>query len=392
MINKGVQFAIVCTLLVFGCSTVPPLREDGIAISEIVQRTKCEIAFAVPEPQLPYPSGPYQWMSDWTAKVDLTLVTNAQSAVTPTAILTKFLPKVTVPQVGDVGRSITLGLGAGASTTAVRTEVLSYSLSLRELREWKKRGRCDLPDGFDLYGNLGLNEWVTSALAPVEMDKLRTGRHPPPSGKSPPPPPVLPRPFAEVLEACGPQLLQPLLQHRADIDYFAGIAEKATDVARDTGDKDKIQATYDQANIVYGVLRPTDRRYQEAQKIASKLKISCPALASTIDTVIVQIKAAATRVAAAKGAVDKIIEALPHDPPIDSLSHSVQFVVALSGNLTPSWTLVNFKGPGASGNLLAGSYTTTHTLAISMGSPSALPSEQSRQLQNLVIIQNLGQK
>ena len=33
------------------------------------------------------------------------------------------------------------------------------------------------------------------------------------------------------------------------------------------------------------------------------------------------------------------------DPPIESISHQVQFVVALTGDISPNWTLVRFKGP-----------------------------------------------
>jgi hypothetical protein len=83
--------------------------------------------------------------------------------------------------------------------------------------------------------------------------------------------------------------------------------------------------------------------------------------------------------------VNAVIDGLPRDPPIDGLSHSVRFVVAVSGSLSPNWTLVHFRGPAASGSLLSGSHTRTHTLSIAMGSPA----EQVRALNNLVIIQNL---
>jgi hypothetical protein len=60
------------------------------------------------------------------------------------------------------------------------------------------------------------------------------------------------------------------------------------------------------------------------------------------------------------------------DPPIDSISHQVQFIVSWSGSATPNWSLVSFKGPGpASGAFLAGSHSDTHTLTIVMGSPGA---------------------
>jgi hypothetical protein len=57
------------------------------------------------------------------------------------------------------------------------------------------------------------------------------------------------------------------------------------------------------------------------------------------------------------------------DPPIDTLSHQVQFVLTLTGSATPTWTLARFKGPGpASGGLLSGVQTNTHTLTIVLGS------------------------
>jgi hypothetical protein len=60
------------------------------------------------------------------------------------------------------------------------------------------------------------------------------------------------------------------------------------------------------------------------------------------------------------------------DPPIDSLSHQVQFIVAWSANVSPSWSLVRFKGPSpSSGPLLSGSSSNTHTLSIVLGPPGA---------------------
>ena len=283
---------------------------------------------------------------------------------------------------------------AAVSACAVLTSTCTTVPPLKEeeLRRWKRRGECDLPHGLDLYGNLGLQEWVASALTPVERGQLKIGRHPPPGGKSPPAPPVLP-PLSSKLEGllpCGPEQLAPLNQAKVPLEHYATIAERATENARRNGDRDNVQATYDEAAVVYGVLKPADADLREAERYAADLKGRCPQLTGQVDDILKGIKAVAGRVATAKATVDKFIEALPHDPPIDSLSHSVQFVVALSGNVTPNWTLVNFKGPGANGSLASGSYTTTHTLNISMGSPGALPAEQARQLNNLVIIQNLG--
>ena len=393
MFTSTKQLAIAILFgLVAGCARVPPLQEDSIAITEIVQRVKCEIAYAIPEPQPPWPTGAYQWMRSWTAKVDLTLLTNEQSGITPSAIFTEPMRLETIPLVGTFSRSFTLGVGGALNNTATRTEILSFSVSLAELQKWKRRGDCDLPDGLNVYGNLGLKEWIDSALAPVESGQLKVGRHPPPGGKSPPPPPVYP-PLEprEAIAPCGPEELDRLKQSGPPLEYYAGIAESEAANAKRDGSRDDIQATYNEAAIVYGAQQAAAAELVKAQAEGGRIIKKCPALKSDVDKTIDGLKATAARSDTAKAQVDKILDALPHDPPIDSISHSVQFIVALSGNVTPSWTLVHFKGPAAIGPLLSGSHSTTHTLNISMGSPSVLPTEQARQLNNLVIIQNIGQ-
>ena len=391
MIGRGIGVAILLAFMTAGCATVPPLHEDAIAISEIVQRVKCEIAYAVPEPRGPWPTGPYQWMRSWTAKVDLTLITNEQSSITPSASFIRPLNPQTLPGVGTFARNFTFGIAGGVSTTAVRTELLSFSVSLAELRKWKRRGDCNLPDGLDLYGNLGLKEWVASALGPVEFRQLTVGNHSPPGGKRPPLPSVRPpQPRIENLIPCGPETLEPLNDDKALVEQYAAYAEKIVAKARIDGANNNIQATYDDADSIYGAQEAAAAAFRKTQKDAASIIQLCPALKPQADIIVAAAKAAAARADTAKADVDTIRAALPRDPPIDSLSHSVQFIVAVSGSVAPSWTLVHFKGPGAGGNLAAASHSSTHTLNISMGSPSELPSEQARQLQNLVIIQNLS--
>ena len=58
-----------------------------------------------------------------------------------------------------------------------------------------------------------------------------------------------------------------------------------------------------------------------------------------------------------------------NDPPIDSISHQVQFIVGLTGSVSPNFTLVRFRGPAQSGSLASAAWTRTHTLAIVMTSP-----------------------
>jgi hypothetical protein len=361
--------------------TVPPLHEDGIAIGEIVQRVKCEVAFAIPDPQPPEPTGRYQWMRNWSAKVDLTLITNTRSTITPTATFLDLLPTAAVPGVGNVQRNITLGIGAGLDTQAERTEVLSFSLSFAEMREFRKRGECNLPGGRGLYGNLGLREWLDSALGTVEAGRLKVGRHPRLGGKPMPAPAPTP---SEIAELRKDDPLADLKLARTSIVRYAKVAVEAYDKAYQSGIRDKVQETYDEAGLVYGAWKSANPERRKADREARQLARDFSTLQQKITEVHTEAKEAGKEIDSAKEGVDAVIKRLPLDPPIDSLSHSVKFVVAMTGSLSPNWVLVNFRGPTASGSLLSGSHTRTHTLSIAMGSPD----EQVRVLQNLVILQS----
>ena len=101
-------------------------------------------------------------MREWTAKVDLTLMTNAQAAVTPSFMWTKLLDTVAIHNVGNIAQSATLGIGGGVDTTAVRTEILSFTVSLAELRTFKQQGYCNLPEGPRIYtATLGFKSGFT---------------------------------------------------------------------------------------------------------------------------------------------------------------------------------------------------------------------------------------
>jgi hypothetical protein len=369
-VMRKLRLAGVCSaLLIAGCMSVPPLDVDSIAIGDIVQRVKCEIAFAVPDPQPPHPTGPYQWMKNWSAKVDLTLITNARSAVTPSASFIDPISKGT----------FTFGISAGLETQAERTELLSFSLSLAEMREFRKRAECNLPNGRGLYGNLGLREWIDSALGPVEAGLLKVGRHPRLGGKPVPAPEVKP------VELRGDDPLEPLRLARTAVVHYAKVAVEAYDKAYKSGIRDKVQETYDEAGLVYGAWKKADPERRKADRLAKQLAIDFPPLQADITKLHTEAKDAGKEIDSAKDGVDAVIKRLPLDPPIDSLSHSVKFVVAVSGSLSPNWVLVHFRGPSANSNLLSGTHTRTHTLSIVLGSPD----EQTRALNNLVILQNL---
>jgi hypothetical protein len=71
-------------------------------------------------------------------------------------------------------------------------------------------------------------------------------------------------------------------------------------------------------------------------------------------------------------ALQDALLALQLDPPIDAIGHQSQFIIVYNANVSPSWTLVNFKGPSpGSGTGASATKTLTHTLNIAMGPPSS---------------------
>ena len=92
----------------------------------------------------------------------------------------------------------------------------------------------------------------------------------------------------------------------------------------------------------------------------------------------------------------KNANALPNqiDPPINSVAHSLNFVVAYGAGISPSWSLLQWKGPGGSGNtpFLSASGRGAHlniALAPRSGGP-AIGTDALRLINNQVI-RSLGQ-
>jgi hypothetical protein len=93
----------------------------------------------------------------------------------------------------------------------------------------------------------------------------------------------------------------------------------------------------------------------------------------------------------------KNANALPNqiDPPIDSVAHSLNFVVAYGAGISPSWSLLQWKGPGGSSNtpFLSASGQRSHTLNIALAPRSGGPAigTDALRLINNQVIRSLGQ-
>jgi hypothetical protein len=384
---RGVIIGAAAGCCLAGCATIPSLKEDGVAISDIVQRVKCELAYAVPDFRGQYPSGGYQWMKYWTAKVDLTLDVNDLSSVKPNS-------SITGPTAGG---TFTLGAGGEFSTQAERTEKLSFTLSMKELVENRDSTFCALPEKLGLLGNLGLREWIMSALSPVENRQLTIGFHQPPTGKTASIPIAGPSPAAAAAAESPAKVL--LNQALAALR----LGEKGTDLAKDSAArarqlalKSRFQETYDAVGKTYGYAEAAAAQIDKATDLAWKAtaanrdastKLSDPDL-TLLKEVAADAKAATDLLTKAKQTATTAWELLPRDTPIDSITHTAKFVVTLGANVTPNWSLVQFKGPGLNSPLAFATRGRTNTLDVVLGAPAvpggkALSEEQNRQLFNI---------
>lgn len=392
------------------CTVVPPLAEDDIGVAEIVQRVKCEIWEAAPIPTGKYPTGPYQWMRDWTAKVDLTLTTNDMGNVTPAASFVTPLPPRTLPGIGTFSRMFTFGVGGGVNTSASRTETLSFTLSFAELRNKWYRGECAPAEGLGLLGNLGLKEWMHAALAPASglYPALTLGYHAATSSaKAATPSTGTPKITTEFVA-------DPIARKIAEINATLDTAQAYADEAKTYGQQaqtlsaklksddltkppaefaSEIQKTADLASQSQDAIDQANSGMSNADKQLAELK-ELPK-ASTDPRVKKEVTDVGAAEAKIKSVLDPIatvlksaIANLPPNPPIDSISHQVQFIVTWSANGAPNWTLVHFHGPETGSSLFSASRGFTHTLNIAMGSPSnnglnQAGAEQLRQLDYL---------
>jgi hypothetical protein len=430
-------FIAVAILLELGCTYVPPLEQatGSIPIQDIVERVKCEIADAFDErTDDPY----FQWMRSWGVKVDLTLIANDQGGITPAGTYVEPFANgiehiagqtLTFPQ------SFSLGLGANYNAQAVRTETISFSLSLAEMKLWREgklgespevvNKKCDPGGRADLAGGLGLNEWINATLLPVSLGDLQAGDHPSPTAAkstsavggnpAPSPPKRLPSVSASSAAAAASAARAKVQLDATDkavttANDASTAAARAAEAARKSvilniafkrainlyASKAKAQAKSVQQlqTQVAASYSGANDASDDAASLADRVKLnpseetneneikalndanSAKQNADSAETNA--LKAQAEAKAAQSNA--KLAAKQP-DPPLDSVAHAVQFIVTKTASIAPSWTLVRWHGP--TGNLASVSGITTHTLNIALGPTN----EQSRVLSNLVIQQ-----
>ncbi|MGA2291113.1 hypothetical protein [Bradyrhizobium sp.] len=206
MVRKSlIAGGFACTFALAACTMLPALEEatGGIPVSDIVLRTKCELSDAFVDDEgrwLPDSDAKFAWLQNWTAQADLTLqildqatlapgvsaiepLHNAYPNVGPSSISTSGAPGTAI---SAVSQSFAVAAGANLNGQAQRTETMSFTFSVAELRDWRTNANtarlCAISDNMDLRGRLGLREWFRQAVSPVvgTPELLYAGYHPKP--------------------------------------------------------------------------------------------------------------------------------------------------------------------------------------------------------------------
>jgi hypothetical protein len=521
--------SITAIIYLNACSTVPDLEhatgvigrtneqgesKNNIFVRDVMERVKCEIAIAF-EDKLDFTTKPphrnmhpeYLWLSNWTVKTDLTLQANEQGGISPSGSYTQYQKSAvltaagptTVPgtTLGTFQQFFSLNATFNAGEQATRTEVLSTTLSLKELDTWRRskdgtfEKACGPTGQRELLGKLGIGEWIDSSLSPATRKQLLAGTHTTPGlpPKSAPPAFVTAPKFTNI-GAAAPASLTDEEKNRLNqlseddkrkiraensdnatklLDEIQAAVNSLEDSHRSTlSDLENAATAFNQfsqardhaaqSQVTYNDKNSTSQTTETLQKVrgyyekywesaltarnavvidycgdestyaefvgndnkctkqsqpesgvwhaletaikAQKIAESDADHPDSIDDNIVDMRAKrdiaakaaragqqATKDADAQNAfLQRLIQQPPSftpDPPLDSIGHSVQFVVAIGGSVTPSWTLVQWKGPGITAPGASGVMNRTHLLQLAFGQPGS--GDQNRIINNNTI-------
>jgi hypothetical protein len=473
---------LIFSSMLSGCITTPPLEEatdsshSNIMINEVVQRVKCELSYAF-DKKAEDPK--FSWLASWTAHVDLTLMINDTAGITPNGSYTAIQKSAVNFDAGPssfpataarslVPQMFTLGASATLNSQAVRTETLSFTLALDELKVWRENldriennpsfpveKRTCAPRGIGVLGNLGLKEWVDSAFYPVEFDALQAGFHPQPQTQKAASAPIAassPSQGQKLSSALAVQLTCKGIRDKIDnwlreFKWETANIELANAVV--TAADKKITTSASSLDTKISTLKMEAPQYKQVSspmlkkrlellqsyndtmwqyvtnsaQCVERLKKITTATANTgaypvaltaipilqqlvnnkcdesdatdiallngaipelwrgpdaqslkpledhLGTDEKNAKACAVRVKKDADSANVLAAALPSqiDPPIDSILHSVNFVITYGASISPSWTLIQWKGPALTAPLASATGIRTHTLLLSLG-------------------------
>lgn len=397
-----VMFFIMVSALA-SCVRLPEADEaaTGPQIDHLVRRVKCDLYQAFAEP-LSAPEG-YEWLRTWTAQANLNLIVTDQSQLTPGAVLTTPMRAVTVPLVvTNFAQSFNIGLGAQLNNTATRNETIMFSVSMDELTHefGSHPDSCLFPDHIDLQSELGIKEWITQSLSPVDHHFLDIGYHKPPKSGTGAAAATVAKAIKDVglalsnlnfgptistskgITVVGPKMpdcVRPNLRNR-ELSIRAVIQ---MDLAVVTCDLFTFQpgpplptappptAPAPSAPPPAPSLTPPEHDLQnlDGRTVAFVVKTIHDIQRTIRDLMVWGDVTKKSRVALENTAIALSVFV---DPPVDTLSHQAQFIIATNASASPSWTLLRFKGPSpTTGSLVSLTKTRTHTLNLVIGPPGS---------------------
>ncbi|WP_156162698.1 hypothetical protein [Bradyrhizobium sp. LTSP857] len=309
-----------------------------------------------------------------------------------------------------------------------------------------ERRVCDYSGARELKGDLGLREWVASAFYPVHRLDLWAGNHPAPgTGKATTPPTAVPMPKPLVGTVAAPVPTdKPTDQQIKDItdayshvknalqqatlnannatltrkviedayksavkarDAFAPVAipkanASATEVVETIGlalkyakiDEGGAKTAVNDARAALDDAKTHYDQFEDNRKNGRTADYETDVEQTKLDDT--KSKAAADNAklfsdhAQALQKTAALVSYTP-DPPIDSILHSIQFVVAFGGTVTPSWTLINWKGPGLNAPAASAQGVRTNILNLALGPRSGATKstpEQTRLINNAILL------
>jgi len=359
--------AILSAMALANCVRIPAADDlaQGPRVDEIVRRVKCDLYDAVQD-RLNAPYG-YEWLHSWTAEANLNLIVNDQTQISPGATFTQPLTTESIPlRVTNMARSFTFGVGAQANNTATRNETVSFTVSMNELMDQFGKGRqnCEFPNYVDLRSDLGVKEWVAAALAPVDEGDLAVGYH-----KTPKTGAGAATVKTAVSNASKAIVQSKLAAGKYDCDNPNSIPPRHPGPPTHAAIRDDLGRLYCELSHV------VDPNEYDFSKLDGGQVRQLAQIVTDIHTAIADLMSLHTRsgLNVASALEQTAIElAVFLDPPLDTISHQVQFIIVWNASASPSWTLLHFKGPSpSSGALFSATKTKTHTLNIVLGPPSS---------------------
>jgi hypothetical protein len=425
--------AIMSLVLVIAGCVRPPMPDamTSPSTAEIVRRLKCELATAIDAKQSENPR--FGFLTQWSAKVHLTLVADDQSVFSPGAT---FIEPLSV-----AGTSRSLGVGAGLTTQAVKQEDIDFFISFPEMlgemsdrKNWSGIYKyCQRSDGVLLESELGLKSLLDRALDPVGKDVLYTGINN--AGLTGGRPKVPANEIANIRTALlNLSKLRELPKGSIAIENAAAIlpagrkidqlnqiikefqAETTADPSKSSeNERKEAEAKRERdrltENLAKAKLYESHARMLVRDVVNPLSEIAAASNSSVCQAAISDAKNAATASAAVvainKFAVDSSIDVASSDKalnetekaekatyghaslllrtvtdcgpkekprsalydPIDVIGETVNFYVTYSGSLAPTWKLARVSAPFSS-TLLSGTRRNTNTLILTMGRPS----------------------